>query len=284
MTKTAADMARGMFSSSEAVSNLTSTKTLHTLIAGTTGSGKSVLLNACILELIQNDTDCYFFDLKRVELKEYRNSMACKGYITEPADICPALDEIVMEMDRRFANMDGKETDAKHIYIIIDELADTLTQKGVLERLVKIGRLGRAAHIHLFCATQDPSRMSLPAQLAQNFTCTVALRCRSDVESRQVIGVSGAEDLPQYGYGYMWDYRGINKIEVTPVTAEEKAQIIAENQKPVQRSILRQKPVQKVEEAPVYTEYSLWQLIKDATSNRFFKVVVVAVLACIIFG
>lgn len=231
MTKTASDMTRGYFSSSEAVQALTHPKTLHTLIAGTTGSGKSVLLNACILELIQRDVDCYFFDLKRVELKEYQSTKACKAYITEPRDVCPTLDHIVIEMDRRFASMSGKESTEKHIYIIIDELGDTLTQKGVLDRLVKIGRLGRAAHIHLFCATQDPSRRTLEAQLAQNFTCTVALRCRSDVESRQIIGVAGAEDLPQYGFGYMWDARGINKIEVIPVSDEEKEEILLKSQR-----------------------------------------------------
>lgn len=227
MANTAFEMSKRSLRHDEVIEALTSTKTVHSLIAGTTGSGKSVLLNAVILGLIQMDVECYFFDLKRVELGEYKKTKVCKKYITEPEDVPKALDSVISEMEHRYSRMKGKESSAKHIYVIIDELADTLTQRGVLDRLVKIGRLGRAANIHLLCATQDPSRNTLPAKLAQNFTCTVALRCRSSIESRQIIGVSGAESLPIYGYGYMWDARGISTIEVTPVSDEVKENILS---------------------------------------------------------
>ena len=125
------------------------------------------------------------------------------------------LDSVIYIMEKRFKRMgDKKKTAEGPYYVVIDELADMITIKGVLERLVKIGRLGRAANIHLLCATQDPSRRTLPAQLMQNFTCTVALRCRSAIESRQIIGVPGAELLPKYGYGYRWDADGIEKFAI----------------------------------------------------------------------
>lgn len=192
-------------------------ETAHTLIAGTTGSGKSVLLNDVIRYLIDEGpigSLCHFFDLKRVELKEYQEESICSQYITEPEDVLDELDFIIFMMDERYKEMTGKKTDKFPIYVVIDELGYLLDVDGALERLVTIGRLGRAANIHLLCCTQDPSRRTLPAQLMQNFTCTVALRCRSAIESRQIIGIPGAESLPQYGYAYRWDANGIEKFAV----------------------------------------------------------------------
>ena len=191
----------------------------HTLIAGTTGSGKSVLLNDVLSRLSYTvDGFCSFFDLKRVELIDYKYDVGlCSNYISEPEDVLEELDFLIFLMEGRYEDMASrglKKYDGYHHYIVIDELADMITIEGVLERLVKIGRLGRAANIHLLCATQDPSRRTLPAQLMQNFTCTVALRCRSAIESRQIIGVPGAELLPKYGYGYRWDADGIEKFAI----------------------------------------------------------------------
>lgn len=189
--------------------------TAHTLIAGTTGSGKSVLLNDVLKYIQKHEGFCSMFDLKRVELNEYRNDPMCNHYTSEPEDVTKELDSIIFIMEQRFKRMGNKKrTDEWPLYVVIDELGDMVTIKGVLERLVKIGRLGRAANIHLLCATQDPSRRTLPAQLMQNFTCTVALRCRSAIESRQIIGVPGAETLPKYGYAYRWDADGIEKFAV----------------------------------------------------------------------
>jgi len=109
--------------------------------------------------------------------------------------------------------------DGKPLYVVIDELADLVSNKKALELIIKIGRLGRAAQVHLICATQDPSRKTLPAALMQNFTTTVALRCRSAIESRQIIGIPGAEKLPKYGYGIQWDAEGTHNIDI-PLTDE----------------------------------------------------------------
>lgn len=193
--------------------------TAHTLIAGTTGSGKSVLLNDILKRFCETyEGYCSFFDLKRVELIDYKNAEGvCSRYVSEPEDVINELDFAIWLMEGRYIDMAKKglkKSDDYHHFLVIDELADMLTIKGVLERLVKIGRLGRAANIHLLCCTQDPSRRNLPAQLMQNFTCCVALRCRSAIESRQIIGVPGAELLPKYGKAIRWDADGLEEFEV----------------------------------------------------------------------
>lgn len=198
--------------------------TAHTLIAGTTGSGKSVLLNSVIFTALNAiNPVCVFIDLKRVELVRYKNIFNCAMFVTEPEEVNGALDSVIDMMERRYQQMEKVglvKTTETPVYVFIDELADLINNKGVLPRLVKIGRLGRTAQIHLVCATQDPSRRTLPAQLMQNFTCCVALRCKSSIESRQVIGIAGAEELPQYGQAILWDAKGKKRFEV-PMTPEE---------------------------------------------------------------
>lgn len=202
----------------------------HALIAGTSGSGKSVFLNSCVYSIMARGGRMVLIDLKRVELSRYKNTLNCIQFVSEPEDVAPALDKVVSEMEYRYKCLErrhGLETTEGHIYVVVDELADTVAgstnnreNKAILERLIKIGRLGRAAHIHLLCATQDPSRRTIPAQLMQNFSCTVALRCRSAIESRQIIGVAGAEHLPKYGTGIRSDEDGVKKFTV-PMTPDE---------------------------------------------------------------
>ena len=199
-------------------------KSPHVLIAGTTGSGKSVMMNSMIYTALREPVeDFYFIDLKRVELKAYKNLERCRWFCTEPEEVIPMLNMVVNEMERRYKKMKGKLYEGGPVYVFIDELADLVSHKDakdILERLVKIGRLGRAAKVHLVCATQDPSRKTLCSALMQNFTCCLALRCRSAIESRQIIGTSGAEFLPEYGCGLLWDAKGTRQIDV-PMTPEE---------------------------------------------------------------
>lgn len=193
-------------------------KSPHILIAGTTGSGKSVALNNLIYTLLltQGNSPMFMFiDTKRVELKQYKSLPGCVCYVTEPEDVSAYLEMVISEMDERYETMEGKETDMPHLYVVIDELADLIDEANVRKQLVKIGRLGRAAHIHLLACTQDPSRFTLSAQLMQNFTTRIALRCRDNIESRQILGVTGADHLPKYGYGILSDADGERKIKIT---------------------------------------------------------------------
>ncbi len=191
--------------------NLTSNMhdTAHTLIGGCTGSGKSVLINSFIGYCYQNyKSDRFIFiDPKRVELIKYKSTRPCYLYASENADIINALKQAINTMEAVYRDMQARglnESDKGHLYIVIDELADLMTQKDVraviFPMLQRIAQLGRAAHIHLICATQAPSRKVIPAELTLNFTMRIALRCATAIESKQVLnGFDGAELLPKYG-------------------------------------------------------------------------------------
>ena len=205
----------------------------HVLIAGTTGSGKSVMLNSMIYTAMRTAVDAfYFIDLKRTELRTYKKLYNCAWLCNERAEVIPLLDLVIKEMHKRFKKMRGKIYDGDPIYVFIDELAhlvntnDRKQDNATISRLAEIGRLGRAANVHLICATQDPSRKTLPASLMQNFTCTLALRCRSSIESRQIVGVAGAEKLPRYGKGYLWSAEGISEVAI-PMTPDEDIEAVA---------------------------------------------------------
>lgn len=203
-------------------------RSAHTLIAGTTGSGKSVALNSILVNTLLDDRrNLYaFIDLKRVELADYKALPNCIGYAVYEDEAIRLLDSVIYRMETRFENMVGKETFEPDVYVVIDELADLVENKGVLERLIKIGRLGRAAHIHLIAASQDPSRRTLKAQLVQNFTCRLALRCISSIESRQVLGISGAELLTGHGKGILRDPNGIRNIRIPKTDDEDILDVI----------------------------------------------------------
>lgn len=207
----------------------------HILIAGTTGSGKSVALNSLLysamLEAVSEKKDASFtyIDLKMIELVDWRDLPNCTKYVDRPEDAPKALKEAVDSMYDRYKRMQSahlKETDEGHVYIVVDELADFVNDKGCLEKLVTLGRLGRAAHYHLILCTQDPSRATLSASLLQNMTCRVALRTKSPIESRQIVGIAGAEKLPEHGYALM-DMNGeVEKIQVPMVPDEDISSLI----------------------------------------------------------
>ena len=179
----------------------------HCLIAGATGSGKSVLLNSIVYTLIQNDKNkMLLIDPKRVELVQYAGLPQTMGYASEPESIAQWLNYALWLMEERYKTMQRarqKLTSEPPIYIIIDEFADLMTtqRKTVLPTLCRIAQLGRAAKIHLILATQRPTRDIVNGQIKVNIDCRVALRCPTAQDSRNIIGVKGAEMLPKIGYG-----------------------------------------------------------------------------------
>ena len=166
----------------------------HLLIAGSTGSGKSVLLNHLIWTLYgydPNKMNTVLIDLKRVELSKWKKFPHTWMTATEKDDVLPTLSRVEREMERRFKDMEMKcicESDEGHIYVIIDETAYTLSIKGVEEKITDIMRLGRAAHIHMILCTQSPNRAKgggLSAGICQNVTCAIGLHCKTAIESRR---------------------------------------------------------------------------------------------------
>lgn len=185
----------------------------HILIAGCVGSGKSVLLQDYIYNILcryypdedkPDGVQIVLIDPKRVDYMEYLTVPHFIRHVTENKEIISTLDDVINTMENRYRYMQQKglkKYDKCNLVVIVDELADLMTtnKKEVLPRLQRIAQLGRAAKIKLVCATQAPARKVIPAELTLNFTGKIALHCESAIESRQVIGMDGAEKLPKNG-------------------------------------------------------------------------------------
>lgn len=204
----------------------------HMIIAGTTGSGKSTLLHSLIYSALIHSpvkTQFILIDLKGVELIDYKELPHTIAYADEPDQAITALTYAVKIMRNRLDEMKRervKTYTGSDIYIIIDEIAVLMqTSKAkTLPLIADIMRLGRAARIHVVGATQNPSRShggGLPSEIQNNVTAAIALRTRSAIESRQIIGKSGAELLPKVGHGIYWNADGTNPVTIPKTTDKE---------------------------------------------------------------
>lgn len=182
----------------------------HLLIAGSTGSGKSVLINTLIYTLLYRTpaaAQMILIDSKRVELVDYARLPHTLSRATEPDEIGRAVAGAVSLMEYRFKVMEAgrlKKYPGGDVYVIVDELADVVTscKRDVLADLKKIARLGRAARIHLILATQRPTKDIISGEIKVNIDARVALRVPTRQDSRNIINIAGAETLPRYGRGY----------------------------------------------------------------------------------
>ena len=186
----------------------------HLLIAGATGSGKSVLVNGIITSLLmtQSPARCLFvlIDPKKVELSDYRSIPHVARYASEPADMIRSISWAVEETDRRFSVMQAqgvKEYAGPHLYVIIDELADLMTmhKKESLPLLQRLAQVGRAARVHLIACTQNVMAVTIPTVLKCNFSTVIGLRTATRSQSRMLIDAPGCETLPdpkREGKGY----------------------------------------------------------------------------------
>lgn len=182
----------------------------HTLIAGSTGSGKSVLINGLIYDCIfdsPNQKQLVLIDPKRVELMQYKPLPHTIAYASEQRDIKQLIDYCVRLMEYRYKIMQSqflKRSKDAHVYIFVDEFADLITtqKREILKPLCRIAQLGRAANIHLILATQRPTRDIIDGQIKVNIDSRVALRVPTKQDSRNIINAAGAELLPKYGKAY----------------------------------------------------------------------------------
>lgn len=199
---------------SGAVSSLLVDKAPHTLVAGATGSGKSVCLNVIIVSLLyQNGPDdlkIIMVDPKRVELGVYAGiPHLLVPPITKSEEAINALKWGVREMERRLdhlAKHGARDIDAYNakskermpkIVFIIDELADLMSQnkRDVESLIVRIAQMSRAAGIHLILATQRPSVDVITGIIKANIPTRLAFAVASQVDSKTILDISGAEKL-----------------------------------------------------------------------------------------
>lgn len=187
----------------------------HVLIAGTTGAGKSVLINAWITSILYRTTPAevrvILVDPKRVELTGYNGiPHLLTDVIVEPKEIVSALRWALSEMERRykeFARMGARNIDAyndqagfqamPYIVIIVDELADLMAfaPADVEDSITRIAQMARATGIHLIISTQRPSVDVITGLMKANIPCRIAFNVSSQVDSRVIIDQTGAEKL-----------------------------------------------------------------------------------------
>ena len=186
----------------------------HLLIAGATGSGKSVCINSLVASLLMtrppDQLRMIMVDPKRVELTPFNGiPHLVMPVIVEPDDVQPALRGLINEMTRRYKMMEDlgvrniagynakAEEPMSFLVLIVDELADLMMTGGleVEQQLVRLAQLGRAAGIHMVLATQRPSVKVVTGLLKANVPARVAFAVASQVDSRVILDSGGAEAL-----------------------------------------------------------------------------------------
>ncbi|MGL5917183.1 MAG: DNA translocase FtsK, partial [Culicoidibacterales bacterium] len=188
----------------------------HLLVAGSTGSGKSVCINGIITSLLlratPDEVKLLLVDPKKVELSYFNNiPHLLAPVVTDPKKAAFALRKIVTEMEERYEafaalgvrNIEGYNEQAEasdkmpFIVVIIDELADLMlvASKDVEESIMRITQMARAAGIHLIVATQRPSVDVITGVIKANIPSRIAFAVSSQIDSRTILDMGGAEAL-----------------------------------------------------------------------------------------
>ena len=201
----------------------------HLLIAGTTGSGKSVCINTIILSLLfkHKPDKCKFIliDPKMLELSTYEGipHLLCP-VITEAKKAASVLGWVVKEMESRYRlmtkegvrNIDGYNKKHKlsmpYIVVVVDEMSDLMLVAGkeIENYIQKLSQMARAAGIHIIMATQRPSVDVITGTIKANFPTRISFQVTSKIDSRTILGEQGAEQL--LGKGDMLYMSSANKI------------------------------------------------------------------------
>lgn len=182
----------------------------HLLLGGTTGSGKSVLLQAIINSLINKNCRLALVDTKRVEFSHYENHSKLYCPIAQTAESAlSVLNKLCMEMEQRFTKLQKAgcknilqyKGDMPYIVVIIDEFADLMmiSRKDSQNLICKLAQKSRACGIHLVVATQRPSVDIVTGTIKANFPSRISFQVTSSVDSRTILDKSGAEKLSGNG-------------------------------------------------------------------------------------
>lgn len=238
------------------------TKMPHLLIAGATGSGKSVGINTIITCLLYkchpDDVKFVLIDPKKIELSLYRNIQnhylailpgAEEPIVTDTSKALETLESVTAEMDDRYEllkmamvrdiksynqKMKAGELDEDlghrhlpYIVVIIDELADLMMTAGkkIEEPIARLAQLARAIGIHLCVATQRPSVNVITGTIKANFPARIAYQVASKVDSRTILDTGGADQLVGRGDMLFTNGAGMTRIQNAYVSTEEVEKI-----------------------------------------------------------
>jgi S-DNA-T family DNA segregation ATPase FtsK/SpoIIIE len=223
----------------------------HILIAGTTGSGKSVFIHSILISLLMKNTpevlNFILVDPKRIELVRYENlPHLLMDPILDVKKVVPVMNWVIDEMERRykeFQNYRVRDIDAYNkvqiqkkkkimprIIFVIDEMADLMIKQGNLieSAIVRLAQMARATGIHLVLATQRPSVDIVTGLIKANIPNRICFKVASQVDSRTVLDYSGAEKL--IGAGDMLFisniFGGMKRIQAPLVTEKEIERIV----------------------------------------------------------
>lgn len=193
----------------------------HMLVAGSTGSGKSVFLNAVIHQLLNiKNAQLYLFDPKQVELSHFEGMKGVAQYESDAKKIALSLDNLVKEMENRYSEMKARKVKniselggMPYLFVIIDEYADLTIRGGVEGNIQLIAQKGRACGIHLIIATQRASTRIINGDIKINFPTRVVFKMAKGVDSRVMLDEDGAEKLLGKGDCLFAGDSGIERLQ-----------------------------------------------------------------------
>lgn len=218
----------------------------HLLIAGTTGSGKSVFLHNLIFTFSCNPNNyLYLIDCKRVELNVYDSCAVVASDVFGEKSAAKITSDLLQIIDNRFKDMQNlgvndfisyheKRPNEKRHILVVDELSDLIStkeaKKCLIPRLLRIAQIGRAAGVHLILATQRPDHTVINGTLKGNIPTRLAFNCISGTDSHVILDRSGAQYLTGNGDGLYMRNGALNleRIQAPYITLEE----ITERTKP----------------------------------------------------
>ena len=210
----------------------------HLLIAGATGSGKSVVINGIIYAILHRmpgrlagAAQLILIDPKRVELVQYKNLPHTIAYACSSGGYVNALNMALSIIETRYNAMAAaglRKYPGGDVYVIIDELADLMLTDGkqIAPLIQRIAQIGRAAGVHCIAATQTPIVEVIPTRIKCNFDARVGLRARSASDSRNILGHAGLEKLPRYGQAVYMTPGGETRYNIPMIEDNELNAIV----------------------------------------------------------
>ncbi|MFV8313973.1 DNA translocase FtsK [Aerococcus urinaeequi] len=276
------------------------TKMPHLLVAGSTGSGKSVAINGIIVSILMkakpNEVKLMMIDPKKVELSIYNGiPHLLTPVVTNPRKAAQALQKVVQEMERRYElfaasgqrNIDGyndfvheenlnegtAHPTLPYIVVIVDELADLMmvASKEVEAAITRLAQMARAAGIHMILATQRPSVDVITGIIKANVPSRIAFAVSSGTDSRTIIDQNGAEKLLGRGdmlYLPMGESKPI-RVQGAFITDEEVEHVVSfvkDQQEP--NYVESMMPTETKESAPGEDLDEMWDTVLEFVKTR----------------